>query len=199
MNSCRPIISVFFWRNFLDRAFFPPSDFNHTYLYLQKASPSPTGRHHPRSCKINGAANAADRKRKFFQRKNTNSAPNSSNENSFDHSGSPSTSSSNFLTATKTTRSISASSPRGSSCFSDSAVSRALEEALRTTAILGWEAAGDCCIEESPSPVMTSRTSLNSVTFDLHQDTSFSKSSPSTTNSSPKGGRPRGNYVKVIH
>ena len=84
---------------------------------------------------------------------------------------------------------ISNNSPQRAGSFSDSAVSRALEEALRTTAIVSWDAAGDCI--EEVSPVMTSRASLGS-NFEFQQG-SLSRSSPSTTNSSPKGGgRPRG-------
>lgn len=71
---------------------------------------------------------SADRKRKFFQRKGTSSAPNSSQES--DHYS------------------------RNNN--NESVVSRALEEALRTSTILGW----DTQVIEEPSPM----TSLSSLT-----------------------------------
>ena len=62
----------------------------------------------------------AERKRKFFQRRGTSSAPNSSNDNSFEQS--------------YKNRSVSANVPTDGT---GKVVSRALEEALRTSAILG--------------------------------------------------------------
>ena len=169
------------------------------YFIVFQSSSSPNNKHRTRHKTVN-----ADRKRKFFQRKNTSSAPNSSNENSFDRY-SPNGKKTTLQLVTKirqpfftgssiyTTKTrggcISNNSPQRAGSFSDSAVSRALEEALRTTAIVSWDAAGDCI--EEVSPVMTSRASLGS-NFEFQQG-SLSRSSPSTTNSSPKGGgRPRG-------
>ena len=67
----------------------------------------------------------AERKRKFFQRRGTSSAPNSSNDNSFEQS--------------YKNRSVSANVPQSDHFHhgSGKVVSRALEEALRTSAILG--------------------------------------------------------------
>ena len=85
---------------------------------------------------------------------------------------------------------------------SDSTVSRALEEALRTSTILGWD-----IVEHSTSPIMTSTTSVaNNNTIDLMSSRDLmssvrftsvnksvsSRSTPVTAHSSPKAAGLRG-------
>ena len=85
---------------------------------------------------------------------------------------------------------------------SDSTVSRALEEALRTSTILGWD-----IVEHSNSPIMTSTTSVaNNNTIDLMSSRDLmssvrftsvnksvsSRSTPVTAHSSPKAAGLRG-------
>ena len=92
------------------------------------------------------------------------------------------------------------SSPRKEN--SDSAVSRALEEALRTSTILGWD-----FIEQSTSPIMTSTTSVaNNNTIDLMSSVRFaslnksisSRSTPTTAHSSPKASGIRGKTIYLL-
>jgi hypothetical protein len=126
-----------------------------------------------------GGRPSADRKRKVFQHKSANNcsiANNSSTESSMERSISTCSQASG---ATITTN--------------DSVVSRALEEALKATAILGWEASSSDLAEDvsaSPPALMTPNALVeNSIDYSAdHKPVvrSLSKSSPCTANSSPK-------------
>lgn len=164
--------------------------FGDTFVLVQPAEMSPNLR-------------GSDRKRKFFQRKSTsnnsaNSAPNSSTDSSVDHPTNNNCTGSFSLAFSARGRSISTGSGTISTAPSayDSAVSRALEEALRTTAILGWD--GLDSLDEPSSTANSSASSLVNIgiTNKMQPNNNIvakgvasttSQSSPSTANSSPKG------------
>ena len=110
---------------------------------------------------------SAERKRKFFQRRGTSSVPNSSIDAYYlDHSGA-------------TNKSITKSPLRKEN--SDSAVTRALEEALRTGTILGWDTVGPPTAAAGQRPLLNSESSTAAVA------SLVSRSNPTTAQSSPKG------------
>ena len=115
---------LFFCQNFPSKTSSP----NHASSQQNSTSSRHVSHHHlPGGQSRPNSRLSADWKRKFFQRRCATSAPNSSNESSLE-------SSTNLLSFPKFTH------HQLRKENSDSAVSRALEEAFRTTTILsGWE------------------------------------------------------------